>query len=203
MTSSLRKLHIPQVFKSFQVWCGDHPAHRVPGQRRTKIHAELSSNGCAPKSAGSRRQFGDHPAGGNFHAVCSSNGAVPGQRRTTQGQPRPELRDASPVPCVVTDQGTEKWLLTFRWMLWLAPAGLRGGLKLEAYHQSRQPQSLFLCGPRCSGTSVRCSGRCGVIFLRAVAAAVSSSTSLRRLRLGLAARCRGTSFSPMWTAATR
>ena len=40
-------------------------------------------------------------------------------------------------------------------MLWLVPAGLRGGLKLEAYHQSRQPQSLFLCGPRCSGTSVR------------------------------------------------
>ena len=65
--------------------------------------------------------------------------------------------------CVVTDQGTEKWLLTSRWMLWLAPAGLRGGLKLEAYHQSRQPQSFFLCGPRCSGTSDRCSGRCGVI----------------------------------------
>ena len=48
-------------------------------------------------------------------------------------------------------------------MLWLAPAGLRGGLKLEAYHQSRQPQSFFLCGPRCSGTSDRCSGRCGVM----------------------------------------
>ena len=93
------------------------------------------------------------------------------------------------------DQGTEKWLLTFRWMLWLAPAGLRGGLKLEAYHQSRQPQSFFLCGPRCSGTSDRCSGRCGVIFLRAVAAAVSSSTSLRRLRLGVAAQASGTSLS--------
>ena len=61
------------------------------------------------------------------------------------------------------DQGREKWLLTSRWMLWLAPAGLRGGLKLEAYHQSRQPHSFFLCGPRCSGTSDRCSGRCGVI----------------------------------------
>ena len=48
-------------------------------------------------------------------------------------------------------------------MLLLAPAGLRGGLKLEAYHQSRQPQSFFLCGPRCSGTSDRCSGRFGVI----------------------------------------
>ena len=56
----------------------------------------------------------------------------------------------------VMDQGTEKWLLTFRWMLWLAPAGLRGGLKLEAYHQRRQPQTLFLCGPRCSGSSVLC-----------------------------------------------
>ena len=53
-------------------------------------------------------------------------------------------------------QGTEKWLLTFRWMLWLAPAGLRGGFKLEAYHQSRQPQTFFLCGPRCSGSSVPC-----------------------------------------------
>ena len=93
------------------------------------------------------------------------------------------------------DQGTEKWLLTFRWMPWLAPAGLRGGLKLEAYRQSRQPQSFFLCGPRCSGTSDRCSGRCGVIFLRAVAAAVSSSTSLRRLRLGVAAQASGTSLS--------
>ena len=28
------------------------------------------------KSAGSRRQCGDHPAGGNFHAVCSSNGCA-------------------------------------------------------------------------------------------------------------------------------
>ena len=68
------------------------------------------------------------------------------------------------VISVVTDQGTEKWLLTFRWMLWLAPAGLRGGLKLEAYLQSRQPLSFLLCVPRCSGTSDRCSGRCGVIF---------------------------------------
>ena len=93
------------------------------------------------------------------------------------------------------DHGTEKWLLTFRWMPWLAPAGLRGGLKLEAYRRSRQPQSFFLCGSRCSGTSDRCSGRCGVIFLRAVVAAVSSSTSLRRLRLGVAAQASGTSLS--------
>ena len=28
------------------------------------------------KSARSRRQCGDHPAGGNFHAVCSSNGCA-------------------------------------------------------------------------------------------------------------------------------
>ena len=63
----------------------------------------------------------------------------------------------------MTDLGTERCLLTSRWMLLLAPAGLRGGLKLEAYHQSRQPQSFFLCGPRCSGTSDRCSGRLGVI----------------------------------------
>ena len=91
------------------------------------------------------------------------------------------------------DQGTEKWLLTSRWMLWLAPAGLWGGLKLEAYLQSCQPQSFFLCAPRCSGTSDRCTGRCGVIFLRAVAAAVSSSTSLRRLRLRVAAQASRTS----------
>ena len=31
--------------------CGDHPAARVPGQRRTKIHAELPSNGCVPLRA--------------------------------------------------------------------------------------------------------------------------------------------------------
>ena len=101
------------------------PGTSCPGQRRTKIHAELPSNGCAPKSAGSRRQCGDHPAGENFHAVCSSNGCAGvsvGQQihavsssdcsfrppRTTQGQPRPELRDASAVMCVVTDQGTER-----------------------------------------------------------------------------------------------
>ena len=29
-------------------------------------------------------------------------------------------------------------------MLWLAPAGLRGGAKLEAHHRSRQPQSFSL-----------------------------------------------------------
>ena len=40
-------------------------------------------------------------------------------------------------------------------MLWLAPAGLRGGIKLEAYHQSRQPLPFSPCGPWCSGTSVR------------------------------------------------
>ena len=40
-------------------------------------------------------------------------------------------------------------------MLWLAPARLRGGMKLEAYHQSRQPQPCSLCGPWCFGTSVR------------------------------------------------
>ena len=57
----------------------------------------------------------------------------------------------------------EQWS-TSCWVLWLAPAGLRGGMKLEAHHQSRQPQSFFLCGPRCSGTSDRCSGRCGVTW---------------------------------------
>ena len=36
-------------------------------------------------------------------------------------------------------------------MLWLAPAGLRGGTKLEAYHQSRQPLPFSLCCPRSSG----------------------------------------------------
>ena len=73
------------------------------------------------------------------------------------------------VLCVVMDQGTEKWCCGWR------PPDSRAAKKLEAYHQSRQPQSFFLCGLRCSGTSDRCSGRCGVIFLRAVAAAVSSS----------------------------
>ena len=92
------------------------------------------------------------------------------------------------------DQGTEKWLFTSRWLLWLAPAGLRGGLKTGGV-PPKPPATIFLCGPQCSGTSDRCSGRCGVIFLRAVAAAVSSSTSLRRLRLGVAAQASGTSLS--------
>ena len=80
-------------------------------------------------------------------------------------------------------------------MLWLAPAGLRGGLKLEAYHQSRQPQSIFLCGPQCSGTSDRCSGRCGVISHALSRQQELSSVSLRRLRLGVAAQASGTSPS--------
>ena len=80
-------------------------------------------------------------------------------------------------------------LLTFRWMLWLAPAGLRGGFELEACRQSRQPQSFFLCGPRCSGTSDRCSGRCGVIFLRAV----RGSRIFVHVVAALSAWCRGTS----------
>ena len=36
-------------------------------------------------------------------------------------------------------------------MLWLAPAGLRGGIKLEAYHQSLQSLPFSLCCPRSSG----------------------------------------------------
>ena len=87
------------------------------------------------------------------------------------------------------DQGTERWLLTFRWMLWLAPAGLRGGLKLEAYHQSRQPQSFSLCGPRCFWDFGSWFRTFRGHFSRAVAAAVSSSTSLRPT----SALCRGTS----------
>ena len=43
-------------------------------------------------------------------------------------------------------------------MLWLAPAGVRGGIKLEACRQSRQPQPFSLCGPLRSGTLV-CSTR--------------------------------------------
>ena len=141
-------------------------------------------------------------------------------------------------------------MLTSRWMLWLATAGLRGGLKLEAYHQSRQPQSFFLCGsqrrcgvvsdalsrqPSSSSTSLRqASGTslsdisaspdveashitrrratatlwlsvfwvCGSLFrtlrrhfLRAVAAAVSSSTSQRRPRLRVAAQASRASHS--------
>ena len=79
-------------------------------------------------------------------------------------------------------------------MLLLAPAGLRGGLKLEAYHQSRQPQSFFLCGPVFwdFGSLFRTfRGH----FLRAVAAAVSSSTSLRRPRLCVATQASRTSHS--------
>ena len=68
-------------------------------------------------------------------------------------------------------------------MLWLAPAGLRGGSKLEAYHQSRQPQ-YFSLSPRCSGTSVRST--------RIVAA--SSPTRCRGSRIFLPCRCGDSGF---------
>ena len=47
----------------------------------------------------------------------------------------------------------------------MAPAGLRGGMKLEAYHQSRQPQPFSLCGPLRSGTSVRSTRDVAASFL--------------------------------------
>ena len=50
-------------------------------------------------------------------------------------------------------------------MLWLAPAGLRGGMKLEAYHQSRQPQPFSLSGPLRSGTLVRSTRDVAASFL--------------------------------------
>ena len=95
----------------------------------------------------------------------------------------------------MTDLGTERCLLTSRWMLWLAPAGLRGGLKLEAYHQSRQPQFFFLCGPRCFWDLGSWFRTFRGQFSRAVAAAVSSSTSPRRPRLCVAAQASRTSHS--------
>ena len=95
------------------------------------------------------------------------------------------------VISVVMVQVTERAVVYF---VMDAVAGARrtpGQLKTGA-HKAASNKSLFLCGPRCSGT---CAGRCGVILLRAVAAAVSSSTSLRRLRLGVAAQASGTSHS--------
>ena len=66
-------------------------------------------------------------------------------------------------------------------MLWLAPAGLWGGIKLEAYHQSRHPQSFSLCGLQCSGTSVRSTRDVGTNCHRA-------SSGKLELRLGSVAR---------------
>ena len=62
------------------------------------------------------------------------------------------------------DQGTERAVVYFV-MLWLAPAGLQGGMKLESYHQSRQLQPFSLCGPLRSGTSVRSTRDVAASFL--------------------------------------
>ena len=151
----------------------DHRCHRViilvAGPQESRL----------PLAGSSMRRLKDCAS---LHSVRSSL-SVLGNIQITQ------------VLCVVMDQGTEKWLLTSRWMLWLAPTGLWGGLKLEAYHQSRQPQSFFLCEFWVFwdfGSLFRTLRR---HFLRAVAAAVSSSTSLRRPRLRVAAQASRASHS--------
>ena len=95
------------------------------------------------------------------------------------------------------DQGTEKWLLTSRWMLWLAPAGLRGGWRRAA---------------KAASHNLSFSVALGVLGLRIVVQDVaasfsdalsrqpsSSSSSLRRLWLGVAAQASGTSLSDVST----
>ena len=66
--------------------------------------------------------------------------APPGQPRTTQDEPRPELRDVSLVPCVVMNQGTERAVVHF---VMNAVAGARQTPGWR-YHQSCQPQSFSL-----------------------------------------------------------
>ena len=61
------------------------------------------------------------------------------QRRVGHGRCPPVS-----ILCFVTDQGSGFRENGLRWMLWLAPAGLLGGIKLEAYRQSRQPQTFSL-----------------------------------------------------------
>ena len=80
-------------------------------------------------------------------------------------------------------------------MLWLAPAGLRGGLNLEAYHQSRQPQSFSLCCPHCPGTSVHSSrGVAAPLFSYALSWQPYFSIDVAP---ATSASCRGTSHHPV------
>ena len=99
------------------------------------------------------------------------------------------------VLCVVMDQGTEKWLWTFRWMLWLAPAGTPGRLKTGGV-PPKPPATIFL-SLRPSvfwdfGSLFRTLRR---HFLTRCFGSRFIVTSLRRLRLGVAAQASGTSLS--------
>ena len=80
-------------------------------------------------------------------------------------------------------------------MLWLAPAGLRGGLKLEAYHQSRQPHTLSLSPSMLWDFGSLYRRRCGVISYALSRQPYFPSLSLRRLRLRVAAQASRTSRS--------
>ena len=80
-------------------------------------------------------------------------------------------------------------------MLWLAPAGLRGGLKLEAYHQSRQPHTLSLSPSMFWDFGSLYRRRCGVISHALSRQPYFPSLSLRRLRLRVAAQASRTSRS--------
>ena len=99
----------------------------------------------------------------------------------------------------VMDQGTEKWLLTSRWMLWLAPGGLRGGQNWRrttkaASHNLSFSVALGVLGLRIVVQDVAAS------FSDALSRQPSySSSSLRRLWLGVAAQASGTSLSDVST----
>ena len=79
----MRKMAKLHISRSVQLWCGDHRAGLCQLSVGLKIHAESSSNGSS------------QPASHNT------------------GKPRPELRDASAIPCVMMNQGTERAVVNF------------------------------------------------------------------------------------------
>ena len=77
--------------------------------------------------------------------VCPSAVITLDKNPSKEYKSRPGLRDVSPIPCFVTDQGSEKAVV------YLVTDAVAGGRSTKA--ASHNPS---LCCPHCSGTSVRC-----------------------------------------------
>ena len=86
---------------------------------------------------GTDQLFFEDPA--DWHRPENRNSFRYPQRLRRTSTAKCSLKVSSwPVPVHRDGQGTERErLFTSCWVLWLAPVGLRGGKKLEAYHQSR------------------------------------------------------------------
>ena len=115
---------------SDRIFHGTYPSHRSRGEsRRPQTFA------CSPPS---RR--------------CSFHLWYEGPPHRLLYECSPGLHQGHVQYSVMGIQSCTSWciwdrreqLCALRWTQWLAPAGLRGSIKLEAYHQSRQPFPLML-----------------------------------------------------------